>query len=65
MAKSRIRTAARRYQEAVAAKNEEAAQEELRQVISLLDKYTVKGILHRNTAARKKSRLSSQLKSIQ
>ena len=33
------------------------AQAELRQAVALLDRWSAKGLLHRNTAARRKSRL--------
>ncbi len=65
VAKSRLRTATRRFREAVASQDNGTAEAELKQVVSLLDRYAVKGIVHRNTAARKKSRMSAQLHSIQ
>ncbi|MCF7954088.1 MAG: 30S ribosomal protein S20 [Spirochaetales bacterium] len=64
-AKSKIKGASRKFYEAVSEKNSEAAQEQLKEVISLLDKYAVKGILHKNTAARRKSRLYAQFNSMQ
>lgn len=60
-AKSRIKSAAKVFSARLAEKNQEAAQEELKNVVSLLDTYAGKGILHKNTAARKKSRLYAQL----
>ena len=65
VAKSSLRTATRRFDAAVASQDSAAAQEELKRVTSLLDKYAVKGVLHRNTAARKKSRLSARFHAIQ
>ncbi len=65
MAKSTLRSATRKFNEAVAAQDSSTAGEELQQVVRLLDKFAGKRFLHRNTAARKKSRLHAQLKSIQ
>ncbi len=65
IAKSTLRSATRKFREAVAAQDSSVANEQLTQVVSLLDRYAGKGILHRNTASRKKSRLNAQLKSIQ
>ncbi len=62
MAKSRIKTAIRSFREAVGAGETVTAQEKFVQVQKLLDTATAKGILHRNNAARKKSRLSNLLK---
>ncbi|MBI2856177.1 MAG: 30S ribosomal protein S20 [Chloroflexi bacterium] len=60
-----VRTATRTYvrkaQEAVAAGDPEAAQEEVRQAIKALDKAAQKGIVHKNNAARRKSRLMARL----
>jgi len=60
-AKSRIKSAAKVFSARLAENNQEAAREELKHVVSLLDRYAGKGILHKNTAARKKSRLNAQL----
>ncbi len=65
IAKSTLRTAVRRFDTAVASKDSTAAQEELKRVTSLLDKSAGVGVLHKNTAARKKSRLSARFHSIQ
>ncbi|SHG85172.1 SSU ribosomal protein S20P [Thermosyntropha lipolytica DSM 11003] len=55
--KSRIKTAEKKYLAALAENNVEQAKANLLQVISLLDKSVNKGILHKNTVARKKSKL--------
>lgn len=55
--KSRIKTAEKKYLAALQENNMEQAKENLLQVISLLDKSVNKGILHKNTVARKKSKL--------
>ena len=64
MAKSKLRTATRSYLETVNAHDAAGAEEKLKHVISLIDKYSGKGVLHRNTAARRKSRLSAKLNAI-
>lgn len=59
--RSRVRTAT----EAIAAgtKNEES-DAALKSAVSALDKAVTKGVLHQNTAARKKSRLTRQYNKI-
>ena len=42
------------------AKDQAAAKKQLNQAISLIDKMAGKGIIHRNTASRYKSRLSAR-----
>lgn len=56
-AKSRIKTATKKYKEAVEAGNKELAQPLLKDLISLLDKAAGKKLIHKNAAARKKSKL--------
>ncbi len=53
--KSRIKTAVKK---AVTAKGQEAA---LKEAFSAIDRAAAKGVIHKNTAARKKSRLVKQL----
>jgi len=60
-AKSQVRTATRKFREAVESQNRDDAAESLKKVVKLIDTYTGKGLYHRNSAARKKSRLSAQL----
>ena len=43
------------------AKDQAAAKKHLNQAISLIDKMAGKGVIHRNTASRYKSRLSARL----
>ncbi|MBO8437080.1 MAG: 30S ribosomal protein S20 [Spirochaetes bacterium] len=58
MAKSTMRTAIKKFDAAVAAGDKEAAVKALAESNKLLDTVAGKGIIHRNTAARKKSRLA-------
>ena len=60
--KSRLRTALRGLREAIAAGDKKAAQTNFRETVSVIDKAIQKGTIHKNTAARYKSRLSSRLK---
>lgn len=59
--KSRLKTAIKKYEISLNGDNLEAAKDNLLQVTSLIDKSVAKGILHKNTAARKKSNFSKQL----
>ena len=60
-----IRTATRTYvkraQDAVARGESEAATESVQRAIKALDKAAVKGVIHPNNAARRKSRLMARL----
>jgi small subunit ribosomal protein S20 len=49
---------------AIAQKNIESAKEELRKAQSILDKAVSKGVLHRNNAARRKSRLTQKVQAL-
>lgn len=57
--KSELKTAARKVKAAVEAQNKEAAVEALRFVNRKLDKAVSKGVLHKKTAANKKSGLAA------
>ena len=60
-----IRTATRTYvkraQEAIGTGDVEAAAESTKQAIKLLDKAATKGVIHRNNAAKRKSKLMARL----
>ena len=56
--KSEIKTAIRKVLELAQAKNEEAMKPALSHVYKLCDKAVSKGVLHKNTASRKKSRVT-------
>lgn len=57
--KSELKTATRKVKVAVEAQNKEAAVEALRFVNRKLDKAVSKGVLHKKTAANKKSGLAA------
>ena len=62
--RSRIRTFLRKVEEAIASGNADAAQAALRTVQPELARGITKGVMHKNTVARKMSRLSSRVKAI-
>lgn len=59
--RSRLRTAIRKSREAIAAGDVQVAQALVRETSRLLDKATSKGVIHRNAARRRKSRLARRL----
>ena len=64
MIRSRVRSSTRKLTELVEAKTGDEAVGQYKAVTSLLDGAVSKGIIHRNTAARKKSRLSKRLRAM-
>jgi len=62
--KSRLKTAIKKYESALQEDNQEAARDDLLQVTSLIDKSVNKGVLHKNTAARRKSSLVKKFNSV-
>ncbi|MCS6841845.1 MAG: 30S ribosomal protein S20 [Roseiflexus sp.] len=59
MYRSRVKTAIKKAERAILAGTPDP--ELVRQAISLLDRAAVKGIIHKNNAARRKSRLAKKL----
>lgn len=59
--KSRVRTEVRHYREAVATGDATKAQTALSVAFATIDKAATKGVLHKNTASRKKARLAKAL----
>ena len=62
--RSRIRTYLRKVEEAIASGDKEAATAALRAAQPELMRGVTKGVYHKNTVARKMSRLSSRVKSV-
>lgn len=62
--RSRIRTFLRKVEEAIASGNQEVAVTALRNAQPELARGITKGVLHKNTVARKMSRLSARVKSL-
>ena len=61
---SKLRSSLRSMRESIAKGDKAAAQKTYRETVSALDKAIQKGVLHKNTAARYKSRLSARVKAI-
>ncbi|MCO4843502.1 MAG: 30S ribosomal protein S20 [Yoonia sp.] len=64
MRRSRIRTFLRAVEEAIASGDKDAAAKALQAAQPELMRGVTKGVVHKNTAARKMSRLSSRVKAI-
>ena len=62
--RSRIRTFVRRVRESIQASDLGKATEHLRQAARAIDKAVTKGVLHRNTASRKISRLTRSVRKL-
>lgn len=62
--KSDLHSTIKRFEALIAGKKTEEAKNLLKSIISKLDKAALKGILHRNSAARKVSRLTKRLSSL-
>ena len=62
--RSRIRTFLRKVEEAIASGDQSAAKDALRSAQPELMRGVTKGVLHKNTVARKMSRLSSRVKAL-
>jgi small subunit ribosomal protein S20 len=58
---SRLRTALRAFRESLSAGDKKVAETKFRETVSAIDKAIQKGVIHKNTAARYKSRLSARL----
>ena len=61
MNKSRMHTAIRHLEDALASGANEAAQEALKKAAPIIQKTASKGTIHKNTAARKISRLTKRV----
>jgi len=61
---SRLRSSLRSLRDVIAKGDKEGASKTYRETVSALDKAIQKGVIHKNTAARYKSRLSARVKAI-
>jgi small subunit ribosomal protein S20 len=59
--KSMMKTAVRRYETALKGGDTDEAKQALIKAVKMIDKIASKGVIHKNTAGRKKSRLSKRL----
>ena len=63
--RTKLRTAIKKVQKAIAAGDAKAAQETLRAEQATIDSIADKRIIHKNKAARHKSRLAQQIKALE
>lgn len=63
--KTEARTFVKKAEVAIAAGDKAAAETATREAISVLDRVAVKGVIHKNNAARRKSRLMAKLNALQ
>jgi len=62
--RSRLRTVVRKVTSAVAAGNKQAAETSYREAVPVIDSLVNKQIVHRNKAARHKSRLAARIRAM-
>lgn len=60
-ARSALRTKTKRFDQALTSGDEDAAHQAYRDVAQALDKAAAKGVIHKNKASNKKSRLAKRL----
>jgi small subunit ribosomal protein S20 len=63
--RSRMRTAVRKVTTAIAGGNKETAASSYQQAVPVIDSLVSKQIIHRNKAARHKSRLAARIRAMQ
>lgn len=63
--RSMLRTYMKKVIKAVEIKDKAAAQEAYKEAVSVIDRVANKGILHKNAAARHKSRLNNRVRAIE
>lgn len=62
--KTRMKNVIRDLEEVIAGKTPEKAAEELKKAVSVIDKTASKGVIHKNTASRKISRLTRRVNAL-
>jgi small subunit ribosomal protein S20 len=62
--RSQLRTAVKKVLKALEANDATAAQEALNIAQPILDRFSARGLIHRNKAARHKSRLTARIKAL-
>ncbi len=62
--KSVFRSSVKKVLKAISEKNKDQSSQDYRKAVSVMDKLVTKGLLHKNKAARHKSRLNKQLKNL-
>ena len=63
-AKSRVRTVTKNFMAAVKSGDKDAAETSFKEMSKLMDTASGKGVYHKNTVARKKSRMNKLLNSV-
>lgn len=64
MIKSNLKTVIKKFEAAVSENNKESAAEAFKLAVKKIDQATAKGILHKNTASRKKARLAAKFNAV-
>jgi small subunit ribosomal protein S20 len=59
--RSQLRTTLKQIRAVIDSKDKAAVKKQLGQAISMIDKMAAKGVIHRNTASRYKSRLNARV----
>lgn len=62
--RTKMRTCIKKVRAAIELKDSSGAQAAFKAMCSILDKFSVKGLIHKNRAARYKSRLNAQIKAL-
>lgn len=62
--KTRFKNVVKKVETAISEQNQEAAQEAFKEAVPIIDRIAGKGIIHKNKAARKKSRLAKKIKAL-
>lgn len=62
--RSMIRTTIKKVVKALDAKNKAAAETAYQEMVPVLDRYANRGMIHKNKAARHKSRLTARIKAL-
>lgn len=62
--RSMLRTYLKRVEQAIESKDAEKAREAFKTAQPIIDRLATKGLIHKNNAARKKSRLNARIKNL-
>jgi len=62
--KSEFRSSVKKVLKSISEKNKDQSSQDYKKAVSVMDKLVTKGLLHKNKAARHKSRLNKQLKNL-
>ncbi len=62
--RTRFRNVVKKVEAAINGRDKETAQQAFQEAVSVIDTIASKGIIHKNTAARKKSRLAKRINAL-